>query len=67
MQPKVQSVSLDLAMWFHRDFRFDDWRLYETDSPSATGARGFCRGCVFARDGQLVGSVAQEGLIHVHD
>lgn len=65
MQPRVQSVSLDHAMWFHRDFRFDDWLLYETDSPSAAGARGFCRGSVFTRDGQLVASVAQEGLIRV--
>ena len=65
MQPKVQGVSLDHAMWFHRDFRFDDWLLYETDSPSAAGARGFCRGSVFTRDGLLVASVAQEGLIRV--
>jgi acyl-CoA thioesterase-2 len=63
MQPEVQCVSLDHAMWFHRDFRFDDWLLYETDSPSATGARGFCRGNLFSRDGRLVASVAQEGLI----
>jgi len=62
-QPGVQVVSLDHAMWFHRDFRFDDWLLYETDSPSATGARGFCRGAIFSRDGRLVASVAQEGLI----
>lgn len=62
-QPDVQIVSLDHAMWFHRDFRFDDWLLYETDSPSATGARGFCRGSIFSRDGRLVASVAQEGLI----
>jgi acyl-CoA thioesterase-2 len=67
MQPKVQGVSLDHAMWFHRDFRFDDWLLYETDSPSASGARGFCRGSVYTRDGKLVASVAQEGLIRVHD
>lgn len=66
MQPGVQGVSLDHAMWFHRDFRFDDWLLYETDSPSAAGARGFCRGSLFSRDGRLVASVAQEGLIRVH-
>jgi len=65
MQPQVQCVSLDHAMWFHRDFRFDDWLLYETDSPSATGARGFCRGNLFSRDGRLVASVAQEGLIRL--
>lgn len=65
MQPHVQGVSLDHAMWFHRDFRFDDWLLYETDSPSAAGARGFCRGSLFTRDGRLVASVAQEGLVRV--
>lgn len=65
MQPQVQSVSLDHALWFHRPFRFDDWLLYETDSPSAAGARGFCRGSVFTRDGALVASVAQEGLLRV--
>lgn len=63
MQPGVRAVSLDHAMWFHRDFRFDDWLLYDTDSPSAAGARGFCRGRLFSRDGRLVASVAQEGLI----
>jgi acyl-CoA thioesterase-2 len=64
-QPGVQGVSLDHAMWFHRDFRFDDWLLYQSDSPSLAGARGFCRGSLWARDGALVASVAQEGLIRV--
>ena len=64
-QPNVQGVSLDHAMWFHRDFRFDDWLLYQSDSPSLSGARGFCRGSLWSRDGQLVASVAQEGLIRV--
>ena len=64
-QPGLQAVSLDHAMWFHRDFRCDDWLLYDTDSPSAAHARGFCRGNVFSRDGRLVASVAQEGLIRV--
>ncbi len=64
-QPAVQGVSLDHAMWFHRDFRFDDWLLYQADSPSLSGARGFCRGSLWSRDGQLVASVAQEGLIRV--
>lgn len=59
----VQVASLDHAMWFHRDFRCDDWLLYVQDSPSASGARGFNRGSIFARDGRLVASVAQEGLI----
>lgn len=64
-QPGVQGVSLDHAMWFHRDFRFDDWLLYQKDSPSFSDARGFCRGSLWTRDGRLVASVAQEGLIRV--
>ncbi len=59
----VLLASLDHAMWFHRDFRMDDWLLYAIDSPSAAGARGFTRGSIFARDGRLVASVAQEGLM----
>jgi acyl-CoA thioesterase II len=56
-------ASIDHAMWFHRPMRVDDWLLYSTDSPSASGARGFARGSVFARDGRLVASSSQEGLI----
>ncbi len=56
-------ASLDHAMWFHRDFRMDDWLLYAIDSPSASGARGFARGSVFTRNGVLVASVVQEGLM----
>jgi acyl-CoA thioesterase-2 len=52
-------------MWFHRDVRVDDWLLYSIDSPSASGARGFARGSIFARDGTLVASTGQEGLIRV--
>jgi acyl-CoA thioesterase II len=59
----VQITSLDHAMWFHRPFRVDDWLLYAQDSPSASGARGFNRGAFYTRDGTLVASVAQEGLI----
>ena len=59
----VQVASLDHAMWFHRPFRADDWLLYVQDSPSASGARGFNRGAIYRRDGTLVASVAQEGLI----
>jgi acyl-CoA thioesterase-2 len=59
----VQTASLDHAMWFHRDFRIDDWLLYVTDSPSAQNARGFTRGEVYSRDGRLVASTTQEGLI----
>ncbi len=61
--PDVQLASLDHALWFHRDFRADDWLLYVQDSPNAGGARGFCRGNFFTRDGTLVASTAQEGLI----
>jgi acyl-CoA thioesterase-2 len=50
-------------VWFHRPFRADDWLLYDQVSPSASGARGFAIGRVFTRDGRLVASVAQEGLI----
>ena len=56
-------ASLDHGMWFHRDFRMDNWLLYAIDSPSASGARGFTRGSVFSRDGRLVASVVQEGLM----
>jgi acyl-CoA thioesterase-2 len=58
-------ASIDHAMWFHRTVRIDDWLLYTTDSPSASGARGFARGSVFARDGRLVASTSQEGLIRI--
>ena len=61
--PHQQLASLDHALWFHRDFRADDWLLYVQESPSAQGGRGFCRGSVYTRHGQLVASVAQEGLI----
>ncbi len=59
----IQLASLDHALWFHRPFRADDWLLYAQDSPNAGGARGFCRGSVYSRDGALVASVAQEGLM----
>lgn len=62
---RLQSASLDHAMWFHHPLRIDDWLLYAQDSPSAAGARGFNRGSLFARDGKLVASVAQEGLIRL--
>ena len=65
LSPKLVIASIDHAMWFHRSVRVDDWLLYASDSPSASGARGFTRGSVFARDGRLVASAAQEGLIRV--
>jgi acyl-CoA thioesterase-2 len=61
--PQIQGASLDHALWFHRPFRADDWLLYSQDSPSTSGARGFSRGLIFDRQGRLVASVAQEGLI----
>jgi len=63
----MQVASLDHTMWFHTDFRIDQWLLYAMNSPSASGARGLNHGQVFTRDGQLVASVAQEGLIRYHD
>ena len=63
LRPEVIMASIDHAMWFHRPLRVDDWLLYAMESPSASGARGFARASVFARDGQLVASAAQEGLI----
>ena len=61
--PGLQVASLDHALWFHRPFRADDWLLYAQDSPSSGGARGLTRGLIYAPDGTLVASVAQEGLI----
>ena len=61
--PGFQSASLDHAIWFHRHSRFDGWHLYQQDSPTAQGARGFIRGEIYSADGVLVASVAQEGLI----
>ena len=63
MMGELQSASLDHAIWLHDDFRCDDWMLYVTDSPWAGHARGFNRGRIYTRDGRLVASVAQEGLI----
>ena len=63
----VQMASLDHALWFHREVRVDQWLLYAFDSPSASGARGFARGQFFTRDGKLVASAAQEGLLRVRD
>jgi acyl-CoA thioesterase II len=62
---KAQVASIDHAMWFHRPVRVDDWLLYAVESPNASGARGFAWANVFARDGTLVASTAQEGLIRL--
>ncbi|MEP9376601.1 acyl-CoA thioesterase II [Aquabacter sp. CN5-332] len=61
--PDVQTASLDHAMWFHRRPKADEWVLYVQDSPVAHGSRGFCRGEMFTRDGVLVASATQEGLM----
>lgn len=65
LQRNVQVASLDHAMWFHRPFRVDEWLLYSCDSPSAQGGRGLARGTIYAEDGRLIASTAQEGLIRL--
>lgn len=67
MQPEMQCASIDHAMWFHRPFRVDDWLLYSMDSPSASSAKGINRGLIHTRDGVLIASTAQEGLIRRHE
>lgn len=63
VQKDMQVASLDHSIWFHRPVRMDEWLLYAIDSPNASGGRGFCRGQFFNQKGELVASVAQEGLI----
>jgi len=63
LQKGARAASLDHAMWFHRDFRVDEWLLYAMESPSASNARGLSWGRFFTRDGELVASTAQEGMI----
>jgi acyl-CoA thioesterase II len=65
LKPTLVMASIDHAMWFHRPLRVDDWLLAAMESPSASGARGFARASVFARDGRLVASAAQEGLVRM--
>ena len=65
MTPNMQSASLDHALWLHEPMRVDEWMLYATDSPWAGHGRGMNRGSIFSRDGRLVASVAQEGLIRL--
>jgi acyl-CoA thioesterase-2 len=67
VDPAYQVASLDHAMWFHHDFRADEWLLYEQESPAAGGGRGFSTGRLFTRDGKLVVSVVQEGLMRKVD
>jgi acyl-CoA thioesterase-2 len=59
----TQTASLDHSMWYFRDFDFDDWLLYSIESPNTSSARGFAKGNIFTRDGKLIASVAQEGLM----
>ncbi len=61
----IMAASLDHALWFHRPFRADEWLLYAQDSPNLSDSRGFSRGLIFAIDGTLVASVAQEGLLRM--
>jgi acyl-CoA thioesterase-2 len=62
---KCVMASIDHAMWFHRTLRVDEWFLCSNTSPSASGSRGFARGSVYARDGLLAATTAQEGLIRI--
>ncbi len=64
-QPQVQVASLDHALWFHGNLRMNDWMLYAMESPWAGGARGLSLGRIFTREGRLVASVTQEGLMRV--
>ncbi|HYZ48813.1 MAG TPA: acyl-CoA thioesterase II [Sphingomonas sp.] len=63
LEPAAQTASLDHALWFHDDVRVDEWLLYSMDAPWSGRGRGFNRGTIFTRDGRLVASVAQEGLM----
>jgi acyl-CoA thioesterase-2 len=62
-EKEFMAASLDHALWFHRPFRADEWLLYAHDSPNLSGSRGFSRGLIFTRDGILIASVTQEGLV----
>ena len=65
MTKKMLFASLDHAMWFHRDIKIDDWMLFVTDSPHASNSRGFTRGSIYTREGVLISSVTQEGLMRM--
>ena len=66
LRGEVKGASLDHAIWFHGDFRADDWMLYVTESPWSGLARGYVRGQIFTREGELVASVTQEGMMRVN-
>lgn len=63
--PGIAFASLDHALWWHRPARADEWLLFVQDSPTAQGGRGMCGAWVFAEDGRLVASVAQEGMLRI--
>jgi len=65
IQDDLTMASLDHGMWFHRPVRVDEWLLYSTDSPSSSGGRGLARGLIYDRDGRLVASTIQEGMMRV--
>lgn len=67
LEKEIMAASLDHALWLHRPFRADEWLLYAQETPNLHGARGFSRGLIFARDGTLVASVAQEGMVRLRD
>lgn len=67
LMPGMMSASLDHAIWFHDDFRADDWLLYSCDSPWTGRGRGFNRGAIYTREGRLVATCAQEGLIRMRN
>ena len=64
---RLRAASLDHAMWFHRPARVDDWTLFTQTSPSASSGRGLAAGRMFSADGQLIASVAQEGMVRIKE
>jgi acyl-CoA thioesterase-2 len=64
---EMQVASLDHALWFHRPFRFDEWLLFVFDTETVAAGRGLSRGSVYSRDGRLVASIAQEGVMRKHE
>ena len=63
LEPGMQVATIDHSMWFHRPFDMNDWLLYSVESTSASSARGFVRGEFYSRDGVLVASTVQEGVM----
>ena len=63
---KIFYASLDHAIWFHRQFKIDEWLLYSMQSPSASNSRGFTLGSIFNKEGEMIASVSQEGLIRTY-